>query len=225
MKKKIYFLVFLVLLIGTLFILLKSGRGIKEVPCNYSQNNCPRGFTCSVLTAEHPSRCIKIPEAKDFLIRFPFSPDHPVKCQQGNRVWGRSHHHDNILFAVDLHSLPNESAGNIFAAADGIAHVFDDCSFRGSSHDVKNDNPCPNGTGYGNHVRILHQDGYMTLYAHLSKVLIKHKAKVKAGDLIGVEGASGRAGIRHLHFGVHKLHASIRDKILAQPQGNLYRFQ
>ena len=217
MKKKIYFGIVFILLIGISFMFFKSREKEKEVPCDYAKNNCPSDYACSVLTTEHPSRCIKVPPAKDFLIRFPFSPDHPIKCQQGNRVWGRSHHHDNILFAVDLHSLPNASAGKIFAAADGVAHIFDDCPFRKSSHEARNDNPCPNGTGYGNHVRILHQNGYMTLYAHLSKVLVKHKAKVKAGDLIGVEGASGRAGVRHLHFGVHKLHSSDIDWILNQP--------
>ena len=44
----------------------------------------------------------------------------------------------------------------------------------------------------------------MTLYAHLSKVLVKEGAEVAAGEPIGIEGASGRAGNRHLHFSVHR---------------------
>ncbi|AIL65323.1 Peptidase family M23 [Rickettsiales bacterium Ac37b] len=59
------------------------------------------------------------------------------------------------------------------------------------------------GNGYGNHVRILHPDGYLTIYAHLSYITIKDKSYVKIADKIGIEGVSGNAGKRHLHFGLH----------------------
>ena len=40
------------------------------------------------------------------------------------------------------------------------------------------------GTGYGNHVRILSPEGFMTIYAHLSHITITNKQKVKQGEKI-----------------------------------------
>lgn len=38
---------------------------------------------------------------------------------------------------------------------------------------------------------------------NLSHITVKHKSHVITGDKIGIEGISGNAGKRHLHFGVH----------------------
>jgi murein DD-endopeptidase MepM/ murein hydrolase activator NlpD len=45
-------------------------------------------------------------------------------------------------------------------------------------------------------------DGYRTVYAHESKVTVKPGQKVKAGDVIGYEGATGNASGCHVHFGL-----------------------
>ncbi|VAW15572.1 Peptidase, family M23, partial [hydrothermal vent metagenome] len=57
-------------------------------------------------------------------------------------------------------------------------------------------------TGYGNHIRIDHGFGYVTLYAHLSKYNVKKGQKVKRGDLIGYVGSTGRSQAPHLHYEV-----------------------
>jgi peptidoglycan glycosyltransferase len=54
--------------------------------------------------------------------------------------------------------------------------------------------------GYGNAVVIDHGNGYQTLYGHLSQLQTYCGAKVKAGGLIGLAGATGNAYGPHLHF-------------------------
>ncbi|NNE33252.1 MAG: peptidoglycan DD-metalloendopeptidase family protein [Winogradskyella sp.] len=59
-------------------------------------------------------------------------------------------------------------------------------------------------TGYGNHIRIDHGYGYMSLYAHLYKYNVRVNQKVKRGDLIGFVGSTGRSEAPHLHYEIFK---------------------
>ena len=61
-----------------------------------------------------------------------------------------------------------------------------------------------NSSGYGNHIRIDHGYGYVSLYAHLYKYNIKKNQKVKRGDLIGFVGSTGRSEAPHLHYEIFK---------------------
>ncbi|MBI4547643.1 MAG: M23 family metallopeptidase [Ignavibacteriae bacterium] len=58
------------------------------------------------------------------------------------------------------------------------------------------------GGGYGIVVVINHGYGYQTLYAHLSKVLVREGQRVKRGDLIAKSGKSGLVNGPHLHYEV-----------------------
>lgn len=56
--------------------------------------------------------------------------------------------------------------------------------------------------GYGNLVVLRHENGLETVYGHLSKIIVKPRQKVKAGDIIGLGGSTGRSTGPHLHFEV-----------------------
>lgn len=55
-------------------------------------------------------------------------------------------------------------------------------------------------TGYGLCVIMDHQDGYGTVYAHMSRIAVKSGQKVSAGTVVGYEGSTGWATGPHLHF-------------------------
>lgn len=57
--------------------------------------------------------------------------------------------------------------------------------------------------GYGQSIRLLHPDGTVTLYGHLSSLLVNRGDKVDAGQQIGREGNTGQSTGPHLHFEVH----------------------
>ena len=54
----------------------------------------------------------------------------------------------------------------------------------------------------GNYLVIKQDNGYHTLYAHLSKKLVNEGDKVSKGQLIGIMGQTGYATGVHLHFAV-----------------------
>jgi len=80
---------------------------------------------------------------------------------------------------VDLKTKPND---NIYAAFDG------EVTFSAKY------------SGYGNLVRIRHDNGLETYYSHNAKNFVKVGDRVKAGDLIALTGQTGRATTAHLHF-------------------------
>jgi len=57
---------------------------------------------------------------------------------------------------------------------------------------------------YGNVVVIDHHNGYQTLYAHNSKLLVKAGEQVSAGRPIAKVGSTGRSTGPHLHFEIHR---------------------
>jgi len=58
--------------------------------------------------------------------------------------------------------------------------------------------------GYGNTITIDHGYGYLTFYAHLSKILVKRGQKVKRGEVIGLVGNTGKSTAPHVHYEIIK---------------------
>ncbi|MCE2504225.1 MAG: M23 family metallopeptidase [Chlorobi bacterium] len=56
--------------------------------------------------------------------------------------------------------------------------------------------------GYGNSIIVDHDNGYTTLYAHCSQLLVEEGVKVSRGDMIALVGSTGRSTGPHLHYEV-----------------------
>lgn len=88
--------------------------------------------------------------------------------------WGRNH------TGTDLNLNTGDSIATVF---DGMVRVV------GSD-----------GRGYGRFVVVRHYNGLETLYGHMSRPLAESGAVVRAGDVIGLGGSTGRSTGPHLHF-------------------------
>ncbi|MEF9956165.1 MAG: M23 family metallopeptidase [Acinetobacter sp.] len=60
------------------------------------------------------------------------------------------------------------------------------------------------GTGYGQYVEIDHGNGYITRYAHASRLIVNAGDHVNAGEHIANVGCTGRCTGPHLHYEVVK---------------------
>lgn len=92
-------------------------------------------------------------------------------------VYGTVKFHEGMDFACDV-GTP------VYATGDGTVKAADWHS------------------GYGNRIDIDHGFGYLTRYAHLSKISVKPGQSVKRGDLIGLSGNTGKSTGPHLHYEV-----------------------
>ncbi len=82
--------------------------------------------------------------------RWPMNGTITITQQRGNTAFARSAYGDNFHHGIDM--VSNNTA--IVAVNDGVAYFF------------RNDND-PYNHGYGNHVKLFHSDGKMTLYLHM----------------------------------------------------------
>ncbi len=94
---------------------------------------------------------------------------------------------------VDIKTKPNDE---IVAAFDGV---------------VTQSGPY---FGYGNYIVIRHAYGFSTCYSHQSRNFVKKGDKVKAGQVIGLTGRTGRATTAHLHFEVRFKGRAINPNLL-----------
>ena len=57
--------------------------------------------------------------------------------------------------------------------------------------------------GFGNYIKIRHDNGMYTYYAHLSRAVINNKY-VSRGEVVGFVGSTGRSSAPHLHFALSR---------------------
>jgi hypothetical protein len=69
-----------------------------------------------------------------------------------------------------------------------------------------------NDGGFGNLVIVRHYNGLETFYAHLSKIIVVPNQDVKAGDILGLGGNTGRSYGSHLHMEIRFYDASINPE-------------
>jgi len=62
-------------------------------------------------------------------------------------------------------------------------------------------------------VILKHPSGFKTLYGHLSKIKVKPQQIVKAGEVIGYVGSTGRSTGPHLHYEI-QLNGKYLDPIV-----------
>ncbi len=67
--------------------------------------------------------------------------------------------------------------------------------------------------GYGNCVMIEHSNGLVTLYGHLSELLVETNDRVKVNQIIAKSGNTGRSTGPHLHYEVHKNNQPINPRL------------
>ena len=101
-------------------------------------------------------------------------------------------------FGVRVHPiyhLPLFHAGIDFAVPEGTkVHSTGDGIVVFSGYDK----------GYGQKVTINHGYGYKTVYAHLSKSLVRQGQKINRGEIIAFSGNTGVSTGPHVHYEVHK---------------------
>lgn len=102
--------------------------------------------------------------------------------------WRRYRMHHGI--DVDLNT-----GDSIYAAFDGVVRI--------SKVDPY---------GYGDYVVIRHYNGLETLYGHLSDRWVVPNQTIRAGEVIGLGGNTGRSTGPHLHFEVRYMGKSIDPK-------------
>lgn len=116
------------------------------------------------------------------MLQLPFEYTSPVPKAVSSGFGYREHPLDGeILFHYGT-DLAAESGQSVLAFADGLITAA--------------------GTdeGYGNYYIISHDNGFTTLYAHLSEFVALEGQSVKKGQLIGYVGQTGNATGPHLHF-------------------------
>lgn len=141
---------------------------------------------------------------------------------------GTTSRFDTVMIGIDRMNLTRIAAGKV-PLATPIRNAFRFTSGFGVRKDPKGrgrrmhagvDFAAPKGTpifatgdgivvaaeresGYGNTVRIRHELGFETVYAHQSKIRVRVGQQVSRGEQIGDMGSTGRSTGVHLHYEVH----------------------
>jgi murein DD-endopeptidase MepM/ murein hydrolase activator NlpD len=87
--------------------------------------------------------------------------------------------------------------GRHFHSGLDIANVYGtpvDAADNGIAYDF------PSSYGYGNHVIIVHGNGWVSVYGHLARFAVGNGEAVHGGDVIGYEGSTGNSTGPHCHF-------------------------
>ena len=97
--------------------------------------------------------------------------------------------------AIDIAGAGIYGANVIACAAGTVIYAAMICP-----HDYGKESSCGCGGGFGNYIMIDHGNGKISIYAHLSGIIVDVGQKVQAGQVIGYVGTTGYSTGPHLHF-------------------------
>jgi len=176
---KFFKIIFLIFLLGN-FLNLQSQDFITEKDAPFFE------LYENVWNTEHvrPSKTIVLPE--DYVVRILFEDylNFSMPCS-GKLISDYGPRGESMHTGVDLKQNLNDP---IYSCFDGVVRM------------------ATTYYGYGKIVVIRHYNGLETVYAHLNNIAVKLNQKVKAGQVIGYAGRTGRATTEHLHFEVRFLY-------------------
>jgi murein DD-endopeptidase MepM/ murein hydrolase activator NlpD len=72
---------------------------------------------------------------------------------------------------------------------------------------------------YGHFLVIDHSDGYQTVYAHTSMILVERGQTVRRNEVIALTGSTGRSTAPHLHFEILRDGVPVDPLSLVEPPG------
>jgi murein DD-endopeptidase MepM/ murein hydrolase activator NlpD len=153
-----------------------------------------RGFRYRLQLASVPGPPGNLP-ASDIVLAPPFAAGEQFPVSQGFQG-NRTHTTPDSEYALDI-VMPVGTP--VLAARDGtVMDIEEDFNDGGADREKFLDR--------ANHVRILHEDGTMTVYAHLdlASVSVRRGARVRAGQQIARSGNTGFSSGPHLHFAVQR---------------------
>jgi murein DD-endopeptidase MepM/ murein hydrolase activator NlpD len=153
-----------------------------------------RGFSYRLGLSSVPGRPIKQP-VEGMVILPPFSPGEEYPISQGF-LGEKTHSTPDSTYAVDI-AMPVGTA--IHAVRSGTVMDVEEDFNRGGTDFKK-------FADKANHVRVLHKDGTMALYAHLdlASVSVRPGARIRAGQQIARSGNTGFSSGPHLHFAIQQ---------------------
>ena len=153
-----------------------------------------QGFSYRLGLSSVPGQPIKQP-IEGMVILPPFSPGEEYPVSQGF-LGEKTHNTPDSTYAVDI-AMPVGTA--IHAARSGTVMDVEEDFNRGGTDFKK-------FADKANHVRVLHKDGTMALYAHLdlASVSVRPGARIRAGQRIARSGNTGFSSGPHLHFAIQQ---------------------
>lgn len=193
-----------------------GGRKLASTEIPECTPKCPSGQVCVNSFTPTGAQCQAVPaEAPNLDFILPFDSKTVAICTHSSG--SGSHSASNAFYAFDLATDYSKPAAVVRAAADGVAYVFGadphglpcssdpkvECQLCSEpSGTAANANSSDCGQSWGNHIRILHSNGYISFYVHLDRPLVTSGTFVHRGDAIGTEGWTGAAGHRHVHWSI-----------------------
>lgn len=153
-----------------------------------------QGFSYRLGMSSVPGRPISQP-IEGMVILPPFPSDEEYPISQGFNG-EQTHTSPDATYAVDI-AMPVGTA--IHAVRKGTVMDVEQDFNRGGTDFKK-------FADKANHVRILHEDGTMALYAHLdlASVGVRPGARIRAGQKIARSGNTGFSSGPHLHFAIQQ---------------------